>query len=207
MKDSPKATARDFVVSLHNQTADLVRRNNFEAALDIANEAVATCRNLMADHAAFRFDLSSSLSNLGTILWHLGRREDAVSVTQEAAEVARILSGSGMKSDKMQAAKIFSNLSAMFHEQGEPYEALGCLRQVAVVYRERVHDGDTSLRAPLAETLTDIAELLFDIDLLSESGPTIAESLRLYIELEEEHPGRFGDEIDAASALRTRLVQ
>ena len=110
-----------------------------------------------------------------------------------------------MKSQRARVAGIFSNLSAMFHDQGELYEALAYLKRAAVIYRERVRDGDTSLRPALAKTLTDIAELLLNLDLPSESGLTIEESLRLYNELVEEHPESFVEEINAARALQVRL--
>ncbi|WP_371779139.1 tetratricopeptide repeat protein [Streptosporangium subroseum] len=170
----------------------LSQLGSLDEALLVAQEAVATYRELTQSHRDMQFPrLASSLSNLGATLSALKRLDEALTVTQEAVEVTRELMRDYPDEFRPQLALALTNLGVAFSRLERLDEALTVTQEAVEVTRELARSQPDQYRLDLAASLTGLGKRLI---LLGHPGDALQvemEAITIRQELALHDPDRY----------------
>jgi hypothetical protein len=140
----------DMVLALHFLGEELINADRLDDAIAVGEEAVEVCRRFAQDDDQIRPMLGAQLLRLGSLLAHVGRAEDAVTVAAEAIGLARLPDGADGSSPSLLgfAASAYSLV-------GRHREAVD-LAQAAVERHQDAHPDDDEESAGFLMTLGQV---------------------------------------------------
>ncbi len=142
--------------------------------------------------------LATSLNNLSIRLADLGRREDALAASQEAAEVYRELAAFRPDAFRPDLATSLNNLSNRLAGLGRREDALAASQEAAEVYRELAAARPDAFRPDLATSLNNLSVLLADLGRQEEALAAIQEAVTIRRELARARPDAFRPDLAMA---------
>jgi serine/threonine-protein kinase len=132
-------------------------------------DAVGIQKRLAADFPAvadYRHDLSQSYNNLGVLLQHTGRRQDAEATYRDALEIHKRLAADfpAVAAYRRSLAISHTNLSGLLMDAGLLTEAEPALRDALEMLKRLVADNPAvpDYQAFLANTMDGLAEIALD---------------------------------------------
>ena len=151
--------------------------------------------------------LAGSPSNLSVRLAELGRREEALEASQEAAGTYRELAAGRPGAFRPDLATALNNLALALAQLGRREEALEASQEAAGTYRELAAARPDAFRPDLATTLNNLSADLAQLGRREEALAVSQEAARTYRELAAARPDAFrADLATALSNLALRLA-
>jgi hypothetical protein len=135
--------------------------------------------------------LAGSLSNLSARLGALGRREEALAASQEAAGVYRELAAARPDAFRPGLATALSNLAVRLGALGRREEALAASQEAVTIRRELAAARPDAFRPDLAGSLSNLSVLLGDLGRREEALAASQEAAGIYRELAAARPDAF----------------
>ncbi|MGW3957844.1 tetratricopeptide repeat protein [Streptomyces sp. NPDC004752] len=151
------------------------------------------------DPAAYEPDLARSLSDLGLRLADVGRRDEALAVTEEAARICRRLAAGNPAAYESDQARALSNLSLHLAGEGRREEAVTGTEEAVRIYRRLVADDPAAYEPDLARSLSNLGLWLAAVGRREEALTASEGAVRAYRRLAVGSPA--GYESDLARAL------
>ena len=193
---------------------------NREASAQVALEAVELYRDLVdkprsaglpltelsdTDQAALdglerSQELAASLTNLGSRLFELGRREEALAVTQEAVECYQRQAQARLDVLPDLAGSL-NNRGMILSSLGRREEALATIQEVVETYRQRAQAQPGEFLPDLAMSLKNLGMVLSELGRGEEALDAARESVDIRRKLARDRPEAFLP--DLASSLTT----
>jgi tetratricopeptide (TPR) repeat protein/predicted Ser/Thr protein kinase len=133
-----------------------------------------------ARHAPDDPRVFESLYSLGTVEWHQGDLQDALSVRQELARMTE----RHVTTDPLDHAESLSNLGNTYADMGQPDRAVTYLRQAVDLARRPSGD---SAQLSLARFLNNLGSVYFDQQRFDSAASAFEESRRIRARLLGEH--------------------
>lgn len=135
--------------------------------------------------------LASAHKKLGTALAGLGRREEALEETQEAASHLRKRVGPGGWAAELQLAGILSNLSHRYSDVGRSQEGLDAANEAVETFRQAWIEQADRYAERLADALGTCANRLSELNRHEEALKVMTEAVALYRNLARQRPEVF----------------
>ena len=186
---------------LNNLGSDLGDAGRREDALAATQEAVDIRRKLAAERPdAFlpglamslnNPNLAASLNNLGKMLSELGRREDALAATEEAADLYRKLAAERPDAFLPDLAMSLNNLGSDLSGAGRRDDALAATQKAADVYRKLAAERPDAFLPYLAGSLNNLGKMLSDLGRPEDALAAAQEAAGIYRQLAAERPDAF----------------
>ncbi|WP_159461762.1 tetratricopeptide repeat protein, partial [Thermoflexus hugenholtzii] len=140
-----------------------------------------------------------ALSLLGFALSALGRREEALTATQEAVELYRQLAAQHPQAFLPDLASSLNNLGARLSELGRREEALQVTQEAVELYCQLAVQHPQAFLPDLASSLTNLGVMLSELGRREEALMATQEAVELYCQLAVQYPQAFLP--DLASSL------
>ncbi|MFD0109731.1 tetratricopeptide repeat protein [Streptomyces sp. NPDC127164] len=148
--------------------------------------------------AAFEPDLARSLSNLGSRLAEAGRREEALTTTEEAVEIRRRLAADDPAAFEPDLADSLSNLGIWLSEVGRREEALTTTEEAVQICRRLAADDPAAFEPKLAAVLSNLGVDLSAAGRREEALTTAEEAVKIRRRLASDNPAAFEPNLAAA---------
>ena len=142
--------------------------------------------------------LAGSLSDLSVRLAGLGRREEALAASAEAAGIRRELAAARPDAFRPALATSLDNLSAALAGLGRREEALAASAEAADTYRELAVARPDAFRPDLATSLNNLAAILGGLGRREEALAAIQEAAGIRRELAAARPDAFRPDLAAS---------
>ncbi|MFF4900173.1 tetratricopeptide repeat protein [Streptomyces sp. NPDC001068] len=166
--------------------------NLAETAAHITQQLADHHRALAAAHPdAFLPHLAMSLNNLSIRLRALGRREDALTASEEAATTYRELAAARPDTFLPHLATSLNNLSVRLGDLGRREEALTAIEEAATIRRELAAARPDAFLPDLAMSLNNLSADLGDLGQREEALTAIEEAATIRRELAAARPDAF----------------
>jgi tetratricopeptide (TPR) repeat protein len=136
-------------------------------------------------------ELARLANNLGNRLRDLGRREDALRVTEEAVEIYRQLAQTRPDAFLPDLAGSLNNLGTSLSVLGRRGEALCATQEAVESYRKLAQTSPASFLPNLAGSLNNLGGMLRDLGHREEALCAIEETVEIYRQLVQTQPGAF----------------
>ena len=140
---------------------------------------------------AVRPDLAMSLTNLSLRLADLGRREDALAVSQEAVGIYRELAAARLDVFRPDLASSLNNLALSLGDLGRREDALAAIQEAVGIYRELAAARPDVFRPGLAGSLTNLVVRLGGLGRRDDALAAGQEAVGIYRELAAARPDVF----------------
>ncbi|MFC7986592.1 tetratricopeptide repeat protein [Streptomyces sp. NPDC057336] len=147
--------------------------------------------------AAFEPDLARSLSNLGSRLAEAGRREEALTTTEEAVEIRRRLAADDPAAFEPDLADSLSNLGIWLSEVGRREEALTTTEEAVEICRRLAADNPATFIPRLADSLINLGGRLSEVGRREEALTTTEEAVEICRRLAADDPAAFDPKLAA----------
>ncbi len=155
------------------------------------------------------------LNNLGARLSGLGRREDALSATQEAVDIYRDLSRTRPDAFLPDLAMSLNNLGIRLSDLGRREDALAATQEAVDIRRELARTRPDVFAHDLATSISVQGDVLLVLGRAAESAEAQREALTTLLPMLARHPPAFADlamgisrdYIEACEAARTEPDQ
>ncbi|MFD5367833.1 tetratricopeptide repeat protein, partial [Streptomyces sp. NPDC127103] len=169
-------------------------------ALRLASALTQTHQQLVASNpAAYEPDLATSLSSLALRLTEVGRRNEAVTATEEAVAIRRRLAADNPAAHEPDLAASLSNLASWLSEVGRRNEALLPCEEAVKIYRRLAAENPAAYEPDLATSLSNLALGLTEVGRRNEALTFEQEALEIRRRLAAENPAAY--EFDLAASL------
>jgi len=145
----------------------------------------------MADLAPDEAGRAWALNNLGNALSALGRREEALAATQEAADLYRGLAQADPQAFLPDLAGSLNNLGNRLSALGRREEALIATHEAVTIQRELAHSNPDAFLPGLARNLNDLAVFLAHLGQREEALEVIQEAVAIRRHLARLYPENF----------------
>ncbi|MDQ0710657.1 tetratricopeptide (TPR) repeat protein [Streptomyces luteogriseus] len=157
------ATTRDPLV--HARTNESLAVSQSYAglrheALIAGQDALRAWRDLARTKPAHQPDLARALTNLGTFLSAVGRRQEALSAEQEAVDIYRRLTAGNPAAHEPELAASLSSLGIRLSAVGQGQEALTAAEEAVDIYRRLAADNPAAHESELARSLSNLGNRL-----------------------------------------------
>jgi tetratricopeptide (TPR) repeat protein len=173
-------------------------------ALAAAEEAVAINRQLAEeDPDTQRPYLAASLTNLGIQLAAMGRHQDALDVTQEAATTWRRLVAADPTLEPEHAATL-TNLGSWLSNVGQHQQARDVVQEAVEIWRRLATESPAVHEHALATALRGLGGHLLNLGQRQEALATTNESIEIWRRLSQINPVAF--EPDLVNALDSLVL-
>ena len=148
-----------------------------------------------------------SLSNLGIRLSEVGRRDDALTTTEEATAIHRQLAEANPAAHLPNLAMSLSNLGIRLSEVGRRDKALAPTEEATAIRRRLAEANPAAYLPDLARSLWTYAWVCVNVDNnLSAALDAITEAISLYKPLTARLPQRFAGELFSAYRTLTDVL-
>ncbi|MFF5483630.1 tetratricopeptide repeat protein [Streptomyces sp. NPDC012935] len=149
----------------HARTHDELARRQSNAglrqdAVTAGQTAARSWHTLTRTDPTHKPDLAHSLSNLGTFLSDVGRRQEALTVTKQAVEIRRRLAWVNPAAFEPGLATSLTNLGAQQSKVGRWNEALAVTTEAVKVYRRLAASNPAAHESDLATSLSNLGAFL-----------------------------------------------
>ncbi|OPC77685.1 hypothetical protein B4N89_35870 [Embleya scabrispora] len=151
-------------------------------------QALSQRRSAHADPAAYEPELAASLSNLGVRLSEAGRRVEALTAAQQAAEICRRLAADNPAAYEPDLADSLSNLGIRLSEVGRWDEALTATEQSVEIRRRLAADNPAAYELDLAASLSNLGIDLSMGRRQAEALDATEQSVKIYQRLAADNP-------------------
>ncbi|MEU5242621.1 tetratricopeptide repeat protein, partial [Streptomyces asoensis] len=152
-----------------------------------------------ANPAVFEPALAASLSNLGIRLSEAGRRNEALTATEEAVEIYHRLAADNPAAFEPDLATSLSNLGIRLSEAGRHNEALTAEQEAVQIRRRLAADNPAAFEPDLATSLSNLGIQLAQAGRHNEALTATEEAVEIYHRLAADNPAAF--EPDLATSL------
>ena len=152
----------------------------------------------MADLAPDKAGRARALNSLGNALSALGRREEALAATQEAADLYRGLAQAAPQAFRPDLAGSLNNLGNRLSDLGRREEALAATQEAADLYRGLAEAAPQAFLPDLAMSLNNLGNTLSDLGRREEALAAHEEATDLYRGLAEAAPQAFLPDLAAS---------
>lgn len=132
-----------------------------------------------------------ALGMLGYALSALGRREEALTATQEAVEIRRQLAQANLQAFLPDLAASINNLGTMLSKLGRREEALKATEEAVELYRELAQANPQAFLPDLAGSLNNLGRDLANLGRWEEALAATQEAVGLYRQLAQANPQAF----------------
>ena len=136
---------------------------------------------LWAARAETPEDRAPALHMLGYALIALGRREEALAATQEAADLYRHLAAQNPQAFLPHLAMSLNNLGNMLSDLGRREEALAATQEAVQIRRDLAAQNPQAFLPDLANTLDTLGSVLLALDHYEEAVAAHEEAVRLLL--------------------------
>ena len=179
-------TLLSLLNALPDQTVELRER-----ALDLQQKAVDGLRTKGAADVSDKASLATNLNNLSNRLSELGRREDALAESEEAAEIYRALAAERPDAFRPDLAMSLNNLSVRLSELGRREEALAAIEEAVEIRRALAAERPDAFRPDLASSLNNLSNRLSALGRREAALAAIEEAAEIHRALAAERPDAF----------------
>jgi tetratricopeptide (TPR) repeat protein len=184
MKRLDEATTKKQRLNLLNRAYDgFMARGRYVEALNAAEQTLKL--ELESNERAQQLD------RLGIVLRKLGRREEALSVTQDAVNLFRKLFQVNPQAFSQDLATSLINLGNRFGDVGQREEALATSQEAVSLFRILVQANPQSFSLNLAASLNNLGVRLNELGQREEALTITQESVDLRRELARSNPHAF----------------
>jgi tetratricopeptide (TPR) repeat protein len=175
-------------------------------SLALTTTLVARLRDAtIANRDAYLPDLAASVNNLAIRLAEMGRRAEALTSAQEAADLYRELVALNRDAYLPVLAMSVNNLAIDLAEAGRRGEALTTAQEAVTMRRELVALNRDAHLPALATSVNNLANRLGEGGRRAEALTTAQEAADLYHELAQIHPDVFDPKVERARSLVAAL--
>ncbi|MDI6100568.1 tetratricopeptide repeat protein [Actinoplanes sp. NEAU-A12] len=201
----PDAHQPDYARALISLGVSLWSLGRHDDALTTGQEAVALWRDLAAAHPdAHQPSYANALTNLGVSLSSLGRYDDALTTGQEAVALWRDLAAAHPDAHQPDYARALTNLGTMYVALGQQERLRGYVEGTIEALRLAAKRHLDQPHTALAWTLGQLSSINRKLGNHEAAMKGASESLRLFRQLAQRYPGRFGKETQEADARLQR---
>ncbi|MGW5866580.1 tetratricopeptide repeat protein [Streptomyces sp. NPDC055239] len=196
------ATAHDPVIRGQTLYNLAIRQRNAglrDEALTTGRQALQAWRDLTSTHPEYLPGLAMSLSDLGTSLSEVGRRDEALTAIQEAVEMRRRLAAANRIAYEPGLALSLGNLGAFLSEVGRRDIALTVTQEAVEIYRRLAADNPAAYEPDLARSLSNLGARLSEVGRRDEAPAAVQEAVEIYRRLAADNPAAY--EPDLARSL------
>ena len=151
----------------------------------------ARVASILAERAADPEIRAQHFNNAGNYLSDLGRREEALTAAQEAADLYRGLARARPEAFAPNLAMSLNNLAAMLSNLGRREEALTAAQEAADLYRGLARARPEAFAPNLAMSLNNLAAMLSNLGRREEALTAAQEAADLYRGLARARPEAF----------------
>ncbi|MFK4100856.1 tetratricopeptide repeat protein [Streptomyces sp. NPDC019531] len=170
-----------------------------DEALTTGQHALQAWRGVIRATPAHEPDLATSLTNLGAFLSEVGRREEALTATEEAVALYRRLAAVNAVTHEPHLADSLSNLGAFLAEVGRHEEALTATQEAVAIYRRLAAANPATHEPDLANSLSNLGACLAEVGRREEALTATQEAVAIYRRLAAANPATH--EPDLANSL------
>ncbi|MFF8810730.1 tetratricopeptide repeat protein [Streptomyces pactum] len=170
-----------------------------DEALTSGRQALRIWRDLSSTDPAHEPDLADILTNLGVFLSEVGRREEALTFTQEAVAIRRRLAADNPAAHEPDSAVALTNLGSQLWAVGRREEALAATEEAVAIRRRSAAGGPAAHEPDLANLLTNLGVFLSEVGRREEALTFAQEAAAVFRRLAAVDPGTH--EPDFAGAL------
>jgi len=181
-------TLMDFALAVAERRAGLARRQ-LESLTDDANEET----QLAALH-----HLAARVGTLGIRLSSLGRREDALSASQEAVDIRRRLAAARPDAFLPDLASSLNNLGRDLSNLGRREEALSASQAAVDIYRRLAAARPNAFLPDLARRLNNTGAMLSNLGRREDALSANQEAVDIYRRLAAARPDAFLSDLAAS---------
>ncbi|MEU8233420.1 tetratricopeptide repeat protein [Actinoplanes sp. NPDC048967] len=178
----------DYANSLSIRGAAFAFTGDHQRALKDAGQAAHLHHRLALEHAGYLPDLATSLMNIGTVLAELGRDEEAVAPTEDAAVLLRRVAEAYPERHLADLAGSLINLSGRYLAVGRRDEASRAAEEATAIYRGLVEDDRHRYLPDLANALGNQAATRRSTGRRPAAHEAAAEALAVTRELARSNP-------------------
>ncbi|WP_457653113.1 tetratricopeptide repeat protein [Rhodocaloribacter sp.] len=157
-------------------------------AARLAERQVAIARN---NPDAFYPDLAGTLNNLGARLSELGRREEALQATEEAADLYRNLARNNPDVFYPDLAATLNNLGVDYAALGRREDALQATEEAAKLYRDLARKNPDAFYPNLALALNNLGAMLSELGRREDALQATEEAVAIRRKLARNNPDAF----------------
>ncbi|MET9572450.1 tetratricopeptide repeat protein, partial [Streptomyces virginiae] len=164
----------------------------------------------LADHdpATYEPALATSLSNLGIRLSEVGRGAEALTATEQAAEIRRRLAAGNPAAHEPALATSLSNLGNHLSQAGRRAEALTATEQAAEIHRRLAAGNPAAYEPDLATSLSNLGTRLSEVGRRAEALTAAEQAAEIRRRLAAGNPAAYEPALATSlSNLGTHLSQ
>ncbi len=170
----------DFVMSANNLALRLRYLRQSEAGLEVIEEAVTTCRELVErDTEKYLPDLAATLNNLGLLLGDADRPEEALKTLEESLRFSRELVALRGDEELESVARALTNLSVRLNSLGRHEEALGNVEEAVEIFRRIVPPEPGPMLSFFAASLHNLGKSLGHMERSEEAAAAATEAVAI----------------------------
>jgi tetratricopeptide (TPR) repeat protein len=159
--DSTGPFQTELARATNNLALRLLELERRDQALAAARRAVTIGREHARDDSGLR-QLAASLTNLGVILWEIGKPDEALRVVEEAENIHQQLWARGDAGVARQRASNLMNQGLVLSQMGRREQAAEACREAVELRRHLAREGHP-VRAELAAGLDNLGTLLHEL--------------------------------------------
>ena len=203
-KDGLEAAALASVFGLPKQTLALreVALALYQLALEAARRAAP-----QPDDIEHQNLIAGLANNLAHRLSDLGRREEALDASIEAAEIYRQLAEQRPDAFRPYLAASLNNLANALSDLGRREEALDASIEAAEIYRQLAEQRPDAFRPDLAMSLNNLASRLSSLGQKEKALKTSKEAVSIRRQLAKQRPDAFKPDLaESLNNLASRLA-
>ncbi|MFJ2716839.1 tetratricopeptide repeat protein [Streptomyces sp. NPDC087437] len=167
-------------------------------ALTSGRRALQVWRDLTSTDPAHEPDLANSLNILSAFLSEVGRREEALTVAQEAVEIRRRLAAGNPAAHEPDLALALTNLGSRLWEEGRLEEALSAAQEAVEIRRLLTAADPAAHEHHLAGLLNNLGAFLSEVGRLEEALTVAQEAVEVQRRLAAGNPAAHGPELAGA---------
>ncbi|MFF6895820.1 tetratricopeptide repeat protein [Streptomyces microflavus] len=153
----------------------------------------------VANSAAHEPGLATSLSSVGVRMAEVGRRDEALAVTEEAVEIYRRLARDNPAAYEPAFAGSLSNVGIQLAEVGRRDEALAVTEEAVEIYRRLARDNPAAYEPAFAGSLSNLGVRMAQVGRRDKALAITEEAVEIRRRLARDNPAAY--ELDLAASL------